>query len=129
MPHLELDYAPALEAHVDMQALCRALCDELAVSGLFPPGALRVRARPAHFITLALGAEHGICLDMVLRMLPGRPEADRRALLAQLYETARRFVLAGTGDVPLALTLEIREIDPVNERSWNALHTLFTDRR
>lgn len=128
MPHLELDYAPGLERHVDITQLCRTLCDELGACGLFPPGALRVRARPAHFVALARGAEHGLYLDMVLRMLPGRSESDRSALLQRLYEAALRFMLTATGDIPLALTLEIREIDIVNERRWNALHGLFPDR-
>lgn len=127
MPHLELDYAPGLERHVDMSELCRTLCDELASSALFPPGALRVRARRAHFVALARGAEHGLYLDMVLRMLPGRSLEDRSALLHRVYEAALQFVLPATGDIPLALTLELREIDMMNERRWNALHGLFPD--
>lgn len=122
MPHLSIEYSANLDGRLDIQALCEALAEAIVASGLFEPGAVRVRAhRASAFVIADRHAENGF-LDMAFRMGKGRTQDEKKrvgeAIFAMASERCRTLL-----ETPhLALSLEVREIDA--ELSWkkNSIH-------
>ena len=122
MPHFTMEYSANLDAAVDVDGLCRAVHGTILATGLFEPGAVRVRALRAEAYAVAdLLPQNGF-VDMSFRIGRGRSAEEKRRTGEALFATVTTY-LAPLFETPhFALTLEIREIDP--ELSWkkNAIH-------
>lgn len=112
MPHIMLDYSANMEDRVDMSGLCDRLRHVAAQSGVFPVAGIRVRALRADHVAIADGdPAHGY-IDISVRLRGGRDMATKRAAAAALFEAARSYVGSAMMQAPVALSLELREIDP-----------------
>jgi 5-carboxymethyl-2-hydroxymuconate isomerase len=122
MPHLTLEYSQNLDSKIDMADLCRHLHEALLQSDLFEIGALRVRALAAEHYAIADQHHENCFLDMVFRIGQGRKHAEKIAAGEALMATAKK-ALAKLYETPhFALSLEIREIDPVYSWRDNGIH-------
>jgi len=111
MPHITLEYSPNLEATLDMHALCIALKDAAAATGVFPPAGIRVRAIACTHVVIADGEpQHGF-IDISLRLRAGRDAAEKTRATDAVFETARAFTAAHMATHPFMLSLELRDID------------------
>ena len=112
MPHVIVDYSANMETYTDMPGFCDALRQAAISSGLFQMAGVRVRAFKADHVSIADGdAKHGY-IDISVRLRGGRALADRQAATAHIFEAARAYLAPVIEAQSVALSLEMRDIDP-----------------
>ncbi len=112
MPHIMIDYSANLEDRVDVAALCAALRDAAAETGVFPLAGIRVRATACTHVVIADGdPRHGF-LDISVRLRGGRTLEARKAATAHIFAAAEAFTAEVMDTTPFMLSLEMRDIDP-----------------
>ena len=112
MPHLIIDYSANLEDAVDLAGLCNVLRETACGIEVFPAAGVRVRAIPALHYSIADGdPAHGY-IDISVRLRAGRDMADKKAATQVLFDTARDFIAPAMATRSIALSFEMRDIDP-----------------
>lgn len=112
MPHITLDYSANLEPHVDFASLCDCLRRAAIETGALPLAGVRVRAFAATHVSIADGnADHGY-IDISVRLRGGRDITTRKQATAQIFEAAQSFLEPVMQHRSLALSFEMRDIDP-----------------
>ncbi len=112
MPHITLDYAPKLAQFVDIPQLCDLLRRTAIDTGTFPLAGIRVRAFAADYVSMGDGNPDFMYLDISVRLREGRDLATRTAATEALFEVARAFLAPAMESHPIALSMEMRNIDP-----------------
>lgn len=112
MPHVTVDYSANMEDRMDMAAFCDALRRTAIDTGVLPMPGIRVRAFCANHASIADGAaDHGY-VDISVRLRGGRDLATRKAATQTLFETAKTFLAPVFARHSVALSFEMRDIDP-----------------
>ncbi len=112
MPHIQIDYSGNLEDRIDIAAFCETLRAEAARIEAFPTPGIRVRAIRADHYAIADGnPAHGY-VDISVRLRAGRSREVKQAATAALFEVARAFLAPAMASHPIALSFEMRDIDP-----------------
>lgn len=112
MPHLIIDYSANLDDAVDMAAFCDHMRRAMIQVEVFPAAGVRVRAIAADHYSIADGnPDHGY-IDMSIRLRGGRPIDAKTQATQQLFEAAEHFLAPVMASRSLALSLEMRDIDP-----------------
>ncbi|SDI35892.1 5-carboxymethyl-2-hydroxymuconate Delta-isomerase [Lutimaribacter saemankumensis] len=112
MPHITVDYSANLEDAVDMAAFCDLLRRAAIDTGVLPLAGVRVRAFKADHVSIADGdPKHGY-IDISVRLRGGRDLDTRKRATARIFETARDFLAPLMARRPIALSFEMRDIDP-----------------
>ncbi|MEL7098347.1 MAG: 5-carboxymethyl-2-hydroxymuconate isomerase [Pseudomonadota bacterium] len=112
MPHLTVDYSPNLEAEVDIAALCDVLRVAAIETGVFPMPGVRVRAFAATHVAIADGDPRHGYIDISVRLRAGRAMEAKKAAVAHVFAAAQTALAPVMAQRPLALSLEMRDIDP-----------------
>jgi len=112
MPHVVIEHSADMEARADIAGLCDALRKAALETGLFSPAGVRVRAHRCDFASLADGSPDNGFVDICVRLRAGRPLAARREAAARIFAAAEDFLRPALAAHPVALSLEMREIDP-----------------
>ncbi len=121
MPHIILDYSANIEDRLDMAALCVALKDAAAATGVFPPAGIRVRAHAATHVVIADGDAHHGFIDITVRLAAGRDDAAKTIATDAVFDAARAFTADLMGSAPFMLSLELREIDAPFSRKASSI--------
>ncbi|MEL6690341.1 MAG: 5-carboxymethyl-2-hydroxymuconate isomerase [Pseudomonadota bacterium] len=112
MPHFQIDYSGNLDGAVDMGALCEAIRAAAAALPTFPTPGIRVRATRVDHYAIADGdPKHGF-IDISVRLRGGRAPEVKAEATQVIFEAARSFLEPVMADRSLALSLEMRDIDP-----------------
>ncbi len=122
MPHMNVTHSRNIAAKTDIQALCDAIADAMAATGMFPLGGTRVRAIACDAFAIADRHPDNAFIDLELRIGAGRDPAAKKAAGDAIWAAACAH-LGPLFDAPhFALSFEMREIDP--ELSWkkNSIH-------
>lgn len=128
MPHFNIEYSSNLDGKVDFGALCDRIRDVILETGLFETGAVRVRAFRAEAYAIADGLPENAFIDMSLRVGTGRSAEERKQAGERIFAAVTEQ-LSGLFETPhFALSLEIREIDPVLSWRKNAMHARLRQR-
>lgn len=122
MPHFTMDYSANLDGKVDFDALCRVVHTQILATGLFEIGAVRVRAIRCEAYAIADLLPENAFVDMSFRIGQGRSEEDRRRTGEAIFKAVTAHLGTLFETPHFALTLEIREIDPVLSWKKNAIH-------
>jgi len=129
VPHFTIEYSSNLESRVDMGKLCRRILGEILATGLFEVGAVRVRALRCEHYAIADDLPENAFLDMSFRVGTGR-SVDERKRAGEAIVAAAADELKHLFETPhFALSLEIREIDPVLSWRKNAIHPRLRQNR
>lgn len=112
MPHLIVDYSANLENEIDFRAFCDHLRQAAVAIDAFPAAGVRVRAIPAPHWSIADGNPRHGYIDISIRLRAGRPDPVKEAATQTLFEAAKSFLAPTLSSRPLALSLEMRDIDP-----------------
>ena len=121
MPHIILEYSANLENRLDIAALCVALKDAAAGTGVFPPAGIRVRGHAADHVVIADGDPgHGF-IDITVRLAAGRDAAAKTKATDAVFEAARTFTSDLMASAPFMLSLELREIDAKFSRKVSSI--------
>ncbi|MEX0366799.1 MAG: 5-carboxymethyl-2-hydroxymuconate isomerase [Ruegeria sp.] len=112
MPHVIVDYSANMETRTDIRALCEALRAAALETGILPLAGIRVRAIRADHVAIADGdPTHGY-VDISVRLRGGRDLQARKDATAYIFAAAERFLAPAMAQHSVALSLEMRDIDP-----------------
>jgi len=121
MPHVVVEYSANLDGAVDWSALCEAVRVAAAQTGVFPLGGIRVRAHRCDHVAIGDGDPgHGF-VDATLKMGRGRDVETRRRAGGHVFEALSRALDPAFAAAPVALSLQIVEIDEPNWKR-NTVH-------
>jgi 5-carboxymethyl-2-hydroxymuconate isomerase len=112
MPHFQIDYSGNLEDLVNMAGLCDCIRATAADIDAFPMPGIRVRAvRVDHFAIADGDPKHGF-VDISVRLRAGRAPEVKKAAAQRIFEAVRGFLEPMMRAHSIALSLEMRDIDP-----------------
>ncbi|MGI9505213.1 MAG: 5-carboxymethyl-2-hydroxymuconate Delta-isomerase [Geminicoccaceae bacterium] len=112
MPHLAIEYSSNLEDAVDVSAFCDCLRRAAIKIEAFPLAGVRVRAFATDHYSIADGnPDHGF-IDISVRLRGGRSLDVRKAATEKIFEAAKAFLAPVMASRSIALSLEMRDIDP-----------------
>lgn len=127
MPHITIDYSANLEDAVDFPAFCDLLRRTGIETGVFPMAGIRVRAFRADHVSIADGdSRHGY-IDISVRLRGGRTFEARKAATEQLFAAAKEFLAPVIASHPMALSMEMRDIDPELSPKLNTIRDHLKD--
>lgn len=112
MPHIVVEYSTNLEEGVDIRRLVDDLHQTMVGSGLFELSAIRTRAMPRNVYRIADGNPENIFIHVIARIRQGRSVDERKKLGTALLDTVKRALDTMPAAKPVALGVEIHEIDP-----------------
>jgi len=116
LPHLTIEYSSNLEQVVDMEALVQVMHDVAAGIDALPLGGLRTRAERRDLYRVADCHAENAFVNVTLRIAPTRSVDERKAIGERLFAALSGFLGTVYETRPLALSLEIQEIDA--EMRW-----------
>lgn len=112
MPHFNIEYSGNLEDDIDFSALCETLRSTAVEIDTFPMPGVRVRAvRVDHYAIADGNPKHGF-IDMSIRLRGGRTAEVKADATQRIFVAARDFLADVMNKRPIALSLEMRDIDP-----------------
>ncbi|MCE8509641.1 5-carboxymethyl-2-hydroxymuconate Delta-isomerase [Ruegeria pomeroyi] len=112
MPHFIVEYSGNLEDALDIGALCEVIRATAVGIDTFPMAGIRVRAFRADHWAIADGdPKHGF-IDISIRLRAGRAPEVKQVAANEIFEAVRAFVAPVMAQRSLALSLEMRDIDP-----------------
>lgn len=112
MPHFQIDYSGNLEDVLDMSAFCEIVRATAATLNTFPLAGIRVRATRVDHYAIADGhPAHGF-IDISIRIRGGRDPQVKAHATTTIFEAARDFLKPAMAERSIALSLEMRDIDP-----------------
>ena len=112
MPHFQIQYSGNLEQFVDMGAFCGALRSEAALIATFPTPGIRVRATRVDHYAIADGDPKHSFVDISIRLRGGRTAEVKKDASTRIFEAAKAFLAEAMTAHSIALSLEMRDIDP-----------------
>lgn len=122
MPHLTVEYSANLEPQLDVMALLGVVHKAALATGVFEIGGIRVRAeRRDQFIVADGDAANGF-VAVHVRIGTGRDEATRTRMAEQIFAAVTAHLDPIFRSSPLAISLEVQQIDPVGSLKQNNLH-------
>ncbi len=128
MPHLIIEATDNASEIMPHDELVRALHCAACSIDAFPADAIRTRLHIADHAVIGDGDDDAISVHVVVRMAKGRTLAARRRASEMLLEELA-FLFGGHRDTrPIALSVEIVELDPDTRRQWHNLRDLAARR-
>ena len=112
MPHVSIEYSRNIEDLVDFPALCDSLRRAGIETGMFAIAGIRVRATACDHYSIADGKADRGFIDISVRLRGGRSLEMRKAATQAVFAAAQEFVADAMDRFPIALSLEMRDIDP-----------------
>jgi 5-carboxymethyl-2-hydroxymuconate isomerase len=122
MPHAIIEYSANLDEQLDLPRFLTALRDSALATGVFPIGGVRVRAYRADHYVIADGHADNAFVHIMLRVGHGRDLATRKRACEAIFATACEQLAALYERIPLGISLEMQEVDPVLTCKQNNLH-------
>lgn len=122
MPHIVIEYSGNLDERADLPRLLDDVHAAALDTGVFPVGGTRTRAARRDLYRIADGHPDNAFVHASLAIGAGR-DAATKARAAQAVFDAICAHFAGLQEtMPLALSLEMREIDPDLSFKRNTIH-------
>lgn len=112
MPHLIVEYSTNLAGNFHRPALAKRLADAAVATGAFPLAGIRVRFHPVEDYRIADGHPDNAFLHLMVRMDHGRDRDARKAAGQAIFDALCGFFADVEKRRPLALSMEMAEIDP-----------------
>jgi len=111
MPHLTIEYSENLAENIEISKLVRVMHDSAASIEALPLGGLRTRASRREFYLIADGDSSNTFVNVVLRIAPGRSDEVKKQAGEKLFSALKDFFDLFFQSSPIALSLEIQELD------------------
>jgi len=111
MPHLTIEYSKNLAESIEISELVKVMHDSAASIEVLPLGGLRTRASCREFYLIADGDSSNTFVNVVLRIAPGRSDEVKKQAGEKLFSSLKDFFDLFFQSSPIALSLEIQELD------------------
>lgn len=115
MPHQIIEYSANLDADMDIDALVAAMHNMAVEIDALPIGGIRTRAARRDHYRISDSHPDNTFINVTLRIAP-RPLEVKKDAGERLFQTLRDFIEPVFNKRPMALSLEIQEIEP--ETRW-----------
>lgn len=110
MPHQVIEYSANLEAELDIDGLVQTMHEAAVSIDALPIGGIRTRAARRDVYRVADSHPDNTFINVTLRVAP-RPPEIKKEVGERLFDALKRFVQPEFDKRPMALSLEIQEID------------------
>ena len=128
MPHIVVEYSAGLKERLNLDELIAALHSAALQTGIFPLGGLRTRAyEPSHCL-VADGHPDNAFVHISVKVGHGRDLPTRKRACETIFAAACAQLSSLYEQSPLAISLEMQEIDPVLTFKKNNLHDYVAKR-
>lgn len=111
MPHLTVEYSANLKDQVDIHKLVETVHQAALRTGVFEVAAVRTRAAGRDYYAIADGHPDNAFVAISVRVAPGRPPETRRRVGQEIFDATCDFLKNVYKTTPLAISLEVQEID------------------
>jgi|SRR5579883_502020 len=128
MPHLTVEYSANLSEQIDIRKLLKTVHEAALQTGVFEVAAVRTRGALREDYVIADGRPENAFVAIIVRIAPGRPPATRQHLGQQIFDAVCEFLKDVYESNPLAISLEVQEIDNIAAFRKNNLHSLLKQR-
>ena len=128
MPHITVEYSGNLDIALDVPALLGVVHRAALATGMVEIGGLRTRAERREQYVIADGDATNAFVAIRCRVGTGRDDATRARFAEDVFTAATAFLAPVFETTPLAISLEVAQIDPVGSMKQNNLHTLMRAR-
>jgi 5-carboxymethyl-2-hydroxymuconate isomerase len=124
MPHITVEYSVNIEEKLDIDRFLEAMHAAVQGVGLSEIAGLRTRAEPRQHYRIADNDPANAFIAILVRIAQGRSPETHRKLLDTVCAAANKHLEAVLATTPLALSVEIQEINPTmrvnqnNIRDW-----------
>lgn len=122
MAHIVIEYSAGLRGRLDLPEFLTAVHQAALATGVFPIGGIRTRAYAAEDYVIADGHPENAFVHLSLKVGHGRDLQTRKRACEAIFEAACRYLAPIFEAVPLGISLEMQEIDPVLTFKKNNLH-------
>jgi 5-carboxymethyl-2-hydroxymuconate isomerase len=112
MPHVIVEYSANIEAEISPQHLVEEIHGAAITSGIAEPVAVRTRLKRREHYRVGDGSPENAFVHIDIRARKGRTLEQRKAMVQAIYDQANKTLDVVFRARPLALTVEIHEIDP-----------------
>ena len=112
MPHQVIEYSNNLSDHVDVAELVGTMHEVAAGVEAFPLGGLRTRAVSREHYRIADGHPDNCFVNVTMRFAMGRSSEVVRDAGETLFTALVEFLDPVFANTPLAISLELQEINP-----------------
>lgn len=129
MPHIVIEYSANLRGRLDLPAFLATVHEAALKTGVFPVGGIRTRAYAAEHYVIADGHPDNAFVHIGLRIGPGRDLDTRKRACEGIFAAARHYLAPLYETLPLGLSLDMQDIDPVLRCRQNNLHEYVERRR
>ena len=124
MPHVICEYSANLDDKVRIDALLETLHGALMRTRVAELAGVRTRAARREHYRIADNDPANGFINITIRVAKGRPPETRRLVAETLFAAASKHLESVLATSPLALSVEVQEIDPEfrihtnNIRDW-----------
>ncbi|MGL4859472.1 MAG: 5-carboxymethyl-2-hydroxymuconate Delta-isomerase [Enterobacteriaceae bacterium] len=125
MPHFYAECTDNIREEAQLEQLFAQVHHYLAGTGIFPIGGIRSRALWLDTWRMADGADDYAFVHMTLKMGHGRSQESRQQVGEALFALIKAHFAPLMAQRYLALSFEIRELDPALNFKQNNVHTRF----
>jgi 5-carboxymethyl-2-hydroxymuconate isomerase len=122
MAHIQIEYSANLGHRIDFPRFLEAVHTSALATGVFPIGGVRTRAYAAEHYRIADGHPDNAFVHTMLRVGHGRDVETRKRACDAIFATICEQLAGLSESIPLGLSLEMQEIDPVLTLKKNNLH-------
>jgi 5-carboxymethyl-2-hydroxymuconate isomerase len=124
MPHIICEYSTNLDDKIRIDTLLEVLHSAMMRTGAAEIAGLRTRAAPRDDFRIADHDPANAFVNVTIRVAKGRPPETRRLIAETVFGAAEKHLAGVFATTPLALSVEVQEIDPEfrihtsNIRDW-----------
>ncbi len=129
MPHITVEYSGNLVAEIALDDLLDKLHAAALATGVFPIGGTRTRALRFDDFRVADSHPDNAFVHVGLRIGHGRDLPTRQRAGERLFAVVCEHLAPISARRPLAISMEIQEIDPELSFKHNNLHDIVAARR
>ncbi len=122
MPHIVIEYSANLADRADIQSLTSLVHEAAIETGIFPVGGIRTRAQSCDIYQVADGHADNAFVHVCLRVGEGRPVEVRREAAQHIFSAAKVALDGAMRAGPLALSLDVVELDSRLSFKHNTIH-------
>jgi 5-carboxymethyl-2-hydroxymuconate isomerase len=120
MPHITIEISKNVRDEIDVDKMLRSVHDAAIATGVFPPDGIRSRVHILKHYRVAESDENAF-VHVVLRIGPGRDQETKRRVVDAVFNELTDYLQRLYDSRPLAISLELQELDADLRRNKNNL--------